>query len=396
MSKTAPSPVRVVQLGPPADALGGMASVVEQINGLSLGPRFETVSFSATSAPSGGERLPAKLFRHVSAMIRLARLVHRERCAIVHVHTCSGFSFYRSLLDALVARLLMRRVVLHVHGGMFGDFFHGSSRFGRFIIRHGLRCADAVVALSESWRMVLERMSPGARVAVIENAVRLPELKRDEATDPACDASARMCRFLLLARMDAWKGVDDLFEACARLHREAVPFELTLAGPSGTAGDAVSLNERIEHLGLSKCVRYVGEVRGRAKEKQFRGSDVYVQPSHSEGMPISVLEAFSYALPVIATDVGAMGEVITGGREGLIVSRHAPDELADAMGRLARDPKSRRAMGSAALQLMRRRFSESRLRDDLVLLYEKLQPDLSGSESGACCGPPSTIRAHGV
>jgi len=156
-----------------------------------------------------------------------------------------------------------------------------------------------------------------------------------------------------------------------------VPFELTLAGPPGTAGDRHTLPERIDRLGLADRVRYIGEVRGAAKYELLRTSDAYVQASHNEGMPMAVLEALAFGLPIVATDVGSLGEVITPEREGLIVPPHEPQELARAMARIAQNPNERRNMARAAVRLARRRFSESRLRDDLVRLYDGL---LIGSE----------------
>ena len=362
----------VLQVGPSPDAMGGIASVVNQIDGLDVGPGFSLGRFVTTSSPRKHESLVARVARHLGSLLRLVQAIRTSRCAILHIHTCSGFSFYRSLLDALVARVMWRRTVLHIHGASFNEFFKRTSWLGKRLIRAGLRSVDRVVALSESWRATISRMSPKARICVIENAVGLPDLPGDAApAEPAGDQGTP-CRFLLLARMDKWKGIDDLLDACVRLYERSVPFKLTLAGPAGSAGDANSLTRRIQHLGLADRVRYVGEVRGVDKNQLLCDSDAYVQSSHHEGMPIAVLEALAYGLPVVATDVGSLREVITPGREGLIVPAHDPNALARAMARIAANVEERCNMALAARGLARRRFSESRLREDLVRLYRGL------------------------
>jgi len=362
----------VLHLGPSADAVGGIASVVAQIQDLDFRGRCDVVVLPDTATTSASESFFAKLERHLRQLMTLRRTVREHRVDIVHIHTCSGFSFFRSLVDVAVARIMRRHVVLHIHGATFDEFYARSSRLVRRLIGRGLRSVNAVVALSGAWRDKLLAMSPRARVCVIENAVQLQPREMhpvpgDDRGSRGCDGP---CRFLLLARMDSWKGIDDLLEACARLHAERVSFMLTLAGPAGSAGNATSLPEKIRLLGLSACVEYVGEVRGEAKGHLLGRTDVYVQPSHNEGMPIAVLEAFASGLPVIATRVGAMPEIINSGCEGLLVRPRDPAQLAEAMALLARDSEMRGDMGVAAHRLAESRFSAARLRDDLTRLYD--------------------------
>ena len=252
--------------------------------------------------------------------------------------------------------------MLHIHGAKFDSFFEALPPFRRFLVRRCLSRADRVIALSNGWRSKLQTMAPRAALCVIENAIEY----RPTATTPR---RAGPFRFVLLARMDEWKGIDDLLSACETLARNAIDFELVLAGPAGTAGDATSLPTKIKRMGLEGIVRYVGPIHGREKDELLNDSDAYVLSSWSEGLPISLLEAFAYGLPVVATRVGAVPEVITNGREGLLVPARRPGELACAMRTMLEDTAHRRAMSEAARKLARQRFSLPRLRDDLVRLY---------------------------
>jgi glycosyltransferase involved in cell wall biosynthesis len=274
-------------------------------------------------------------------------------------------TFYRSLVDMHTVRRLGARTILHVHGAHFDAFHEEGSALRRLLIRRGLSRADRVVALSSRWADRLARIAPKARITVIENAVDFPP------RPPARDARDT-CRFLLLARMDGWKGIDDLLDACALLRGHGAAFQLTLAGPPGTAGDAAGLETKIERRALGTMVRYAGPVQGADKSALLSHADVYVQPSHHEGMPIAVLEALGFGLPIVATAVGALGEVVDHGRQGLIVPPRKPELLADAMRRLAIDPALRRTMSLAARSLAEARFSVDRFREDLAFLYEDM------------------------
>ena len=352
----------VIVIGPPPNQIGGMASVVGQMMSMTFADGYQTELLPLTLSPGDHESILGRIMRHTGQIRRLQKTIRRTQAAIVHIHTCSGFSFYRSALDMWVAQRLGCRAILHVHGATFDEFFDRQPRWRRRLIAWSLTRADRVVALSEGWRNTLRNMAPRARITVIENAVDLPPERPH-------DIDHQPCRFLLLARMDEWKGIDDLLAACVRLHRDAVPMTLTLAGPPGTAGDETTLQKKIHNRGLDRVVRYIGPVQGQAKTNLWASSDVYVQPSRHEGMPISLLEALAHGLPVIATRVGAVPEVIEHDVQGLLVPAGQPDLLADALADLAMHPLRRRALAVAARSLAGERFSTARFEQDLHALW---------------------------
>lgn len=353
----------ILVLGPPPTAMGGMASVVEQILGLDLQKRYRAELFAATSSAQDDENRASRVLRHLRHLVRLHRKIKQTDASVVHIHTCSGFSFFRSVLDMLIAKMLARPAVLHIHGATFDTFHASAGAITKWMIRWSLAQADRVVALSKGWHQKLSAMSPNAQVVIVENAVELPP-------NPPPRRCNGPCRFVLLARMDEWKGIDDLLNACEILRDSGVAFEVHLAGPAGTAGDSQTLPTNIESRGLDRHVRYLGPLRGDAKTDLLRHADAYVQPSHNEGMPIALLEALSFGLAIVATDVGAVGEVITNQREGLLVASHRPNALAAAMRALIEEPSFRVAAGIAARRLAESRFSLSRLDDDLCRLYD--------------------------
>ena len=368
----------VIVIGPSPDAVGGMASVVAQTLRLEFDGRYRLRFFPTTSSIGDRETSWQRMTRHVRHLLRLRRLIRESNRPIVHIHTCSGFSFLRSAVDMMIARSHGCRTVLHIHGAKFDSFYEALPAYRRLLMRRCLSRADRVIALSNGWRRKLHDMAPKARLSVIENAIECPaETTTSRRPGPF--------RFVLLARMDEWKGIDDLLSACVTLVADSVDFELVLAGPGGTAGDAVSLEAKIKSMRLAGVVRYVGPVHGREKDDLLRNSDAYVLASWSEGLPISLLEAFAYGLPAVATRVGAVPEVITEGCEGLLVPARQPDDLARAMHTMIDDPSRRATMSDAARRLAKQRFSVVRLRGDLLRLYD----ELAGADAFA---PASSLR----
>ncbi len=357
------SPQFVIMIGPDPGQVGGMASVVSQLLAMDFGGTFRHEFLPMTLTSGDGERPLNRIRRHTHQLARLGRLIRSTDARLVHIHTCSGLSFFRSTIDMLAAQGLGCRVILHIHGAQF-DVFHDSlPTWRRRLIRWSLERADRVVALSESWQRKLRTIAPTARVTVMENAVAIP---------PYVEAPARSgpCRFMMLARMDEWKGVNDLLAACRHLHQNGTPFEMVLAGPPGTAGDAGVLANRIREAALEGIVHYVGTVHGRRKTELLESADVFVQPSHHEGMPIALLEALAHGRPVVATSVGAVPEVITDRVHGFLVPPHKPQLLAERMGDLANDRSLRGTMSRSCRRLIEARFSPARFCRDVLALYE--------------------------
>lgn len=343
-----------------------MATVVRQMLELDFGDAYRCVLYP-TTASTRRETIVGRLRRHLGALSDFRNTLRTLRPAIVHLHTCSGFSFHRTAFDLRAAHRMGIPTALHVHGAAFDSYARSAGPVGRMMIRRALTAATRVIALSKSWMAELQRLAPQARVVAIENAVaeHRPALPRPQNESASC-------RFLLLARMDLWKGVDDLLSAAYELRGAGREFELVLAGPEGTAGDVAVLQRKIAHLGLSGCVRYVGTVAGDRKADLLEWADVYVQPSHHEGLPVAVLEALAAGRPVIATRVGALPEVFEDGRNGLLIEPHRPRQLAAAMRRLLEDVEFRNALGQAGRKLARHRFGLARLAAQLSALYDEV------------------------
>lgn len=328
----------------------------------------DTLSFSffPLSIRSNSESITIdSISRHLNQLRQYRANLIASRPVAVHLHTCSGFSFFHTAGLAWMARRLSVKVVLHIHGAAFDQFFAKSGAVAKRLIRRTLAKADAVVALSREWRERIAAMSPNAKISVIENAVEVQPLVEQPRKDGPC-------RFLLLASMDEWKGIDDLLDASAIVKNSGKAIELVLAGPEGSAGDAATLRKKIEQRGLADYVRYIGPVPPESKTKWFDWADVYVQPSRHEGMPMAVLEAMAAGLPVIATRVGALPEVVNDRASGLLVDAQAPSTLAVAMQELANDSATRRHYGRAGHEIVANRFGVDRFRNDLIKLYAQV------------------------
>jgi glycosyltransferase involved in cell wall biosynthesis len=135
----------------------------------------------------------------------------------------------------------------------------------------------------------------------------------------------------------------------------------------GDGPERRTIEDRVAHVGLVGRIHCVGSVDDA--EHVFRALDVAVLPSISEGLPIAMLEAMAHALPVLASRVGGIPEVLTNGMTGLLVDPGKPAQLASALSRLLRDASLRRTLGDNARQLVARDYSFSSVVDRLMTVY---------------------------
>jgi len=166
-----------------------------------------------------------------------------------------------------------------------------------------------------------------------------------------------------VTRVDRHKGLEVLVEALRQLpqaHGVVV----------GEGPELPALRKLAEARGVGERLVTTGfDPEPRAA---LQGFDVFVLPSRFESLPLSILEAMSAGLPVVASEVGSVPEAVLDGETGLLVPAGDAAALAGAMGRLLDDPDLRRRMGERGQELARERFSAARMARDYERLYARV------------------------
>lgn len=298
------------------------------------------------------------------APLRLLRLLRHQEIQILHAHL-----FHANLLGATVGKLAgVPAIIATRHNVNIG----GSHR--EQVYRWSSRLCDAVVAISaEVQRVQLQRSrTPSSRVTLIPNGVQVDTFV--DADQRAVDALADEWHIAphtpvigTLARLHEQKGHVYLLDAVARLRRELPTIKVLVVGDGALRRP---LEAQSQDLGLSDAVIFTGT--RREVPEILALLDVFVLPSLWEGLPIALLEAMAAGLPVVATPVGGVPEVVVDGATGLLVPPRDPEALANAILALLRQPDLRCRMGSAGQARVRERFSIERMIRDTDALYQRL------------------------
>lgn len=192
-------------------------------------------------------------------------------------------------------------------------------------VRTVLRQADALIAVSEALR---ERMvGVGAapdRCHVVRNGVDLERFR------PAIRRESPRSRLLTVGNLVPGKGVDTVLKALALLSRRGVEAELWVAGEGP---ERASLEGLAAKLHISERVRFLGRVPHGEMPSVYAEADLFCLASRAEGCPNVVLEALASGLPVVATPVGGVPELVRNGENGVLASGAEPGAFAEALRR---------------------------------------------------------------
>lgn len=162
--------------------------------------------------------------------------------------------------------------------------------------------------------------------------------------------SGAIPRLLYISHLMTAKGVLDFMELLERLSKAGVPFDADIAGGDGDVTRS-GLEERVKAMGLDGRVRVLGAVHGAAKDALFEASDIMVFPSRfQESFGLVLVEAMRAGLPVVASTVGGVPEIVRDGETGWLYPSGDIGRLLDRVLALMRDPGLRRRMGAAGRQ----------------------------------------------
>jgi glycosyltransferase involved in cell wall biosynthesis len=285
-------------------------------------------------------------FVFARALVQFFLAAKRGQIDLVHINLASSGSTYRKLMLAALARRLGIPYVIHLHSGRFDQFWRTVGPRRAAAIDKCFGRAGAVIVLGEFWADVVGERVPAAR----DKTFVLANATRSSLGDPV-PAPDGAVRITFLGKIGPNKGTPQLIDALAALkHRD--DWIATICG-NGAVDESRDLARR---LAIADRTFFPGWLDEEATAEQLRNTDIFVLPSFSEGLPMSILEAFARGIAVVATPVGSVPEVIEHDRNGLLVPAGDVPALARALERLIADGALRRTLGIAARQDHAARF----------------------------------------
>lgn len=348
----------------PNENVSGISSVVQFI--ISSNPECHYLHFELGKKDrerGGWRRIPALAGRYRE----WKKMLESHPDAIIHYNLpLSKPSLLRDPWFIRYALRQKRKIVIHVHGGLFFTapcIPDSLKRIMRWVFHQDV----PFIALSDLEKDILLKRFGAKSVIVLPNCVDLTdatafaeEFAEREETEPL--------RIGYLGRIEPNKGMTELLTACRQLKIDAVPFTLVIAGKEQTEGEYLPEF----HNGLGENFEYAGLVSGKRKIDFLRSLDVFVLPSYFEGLPMSLLETMSYGAMPIVTPVGSIPQVVKSGVNGIFINHHDCESIVEAIKQVNEDRSLLRRLGEEARKTIFNEFSPKQYIENLNHIYADL------------------------
>lgn len=306
-----------------------------------------------------------KFLGFIKALGELIWILQQAEIDLLHTHMSERGSTFRQAITTLIAVMFGKPVVMHTHGPEFHLFYAKLP----VPLKQGLsfvfqQCSHFIV-LSESWRKYyIDNLGLSEeRVTVLPNSIKFPSLIPDRS-------NRSVITMLFLGRIGHRKGAFDLVQALAGLTAEQKSrSKLIMAGD----GDVAELRHLVEQLNLNSLIDVLDWVNSEQRDALLAQADIFLLPSYNEGLPMSVLEAMSWGLPVITTPVGGIPEIIVSNENGLLVNPGDIQQLTMCIQSLLENEKLRFNLGQSARQSIADFDIENYIKSLINIYYSALK-----------------------
>lgn len=266
-----------------------------------------------------------------------------KRNDIIHMHMSERGSCIRKYILYRLSKKNKKKVIIHMHGAEFKEYYEKASNFIKVKIEDMLVESDYVFTLGENWNNYVKSINNKINSVILRNSVDIPSY--------CVSIDQRIFKILFLAVIEKRKGIYELVEGIDKLvncYSGNKIIEVTIAG---VGQEEEKIRSLVKEKKLEKYFRFVGWVENEDKIKLLKEAHLFVLPSYNEGLPMAILEAMSYGIPVIATDVGSINEAVRDEINGYLIKTPNSELLKDRILRCIEDIEMWNKMSSRSKEI---------------------------------------------
>lgn len=352
--------MKILMVGNHETVHGGITSVISQI--LCHEWTEDKVDLRFLPSYKGGNNAQ-KILYFLGAVKEYKSILKKDSPDLVYIHMSHHGSFDRASILQKIAKKHNIPTVVHLHGSEFEKYYNECTDKKRKAISDFFETCGAVITLGTRWEQYIRSIAPKADIHVLSNSVYIPEhMVAQEKTE---------VNVLFLGVLFQRKGVADLLQAVKKLvdsrifEGNHVRFHI-----GGTGPEEEKLKQYVMENHLENYVNFLGWVDGEKKKKALENSQILILPSYNEGLPIAILEAISYGMPVIATNVGSIAEAVFEGENGFLVNPGDIDGYVNALQHLIMDFPLRLSMAKESRKIAEKSYDEKKYFDELYEIFQ--------------------------
>ncbi|MFF2877747.1 glycosyltransferase family 4 protein [Gottfriedia sp. NPDC057991] len=288
--------MKIIMIGSHLRTTGGITRVIKNYLQGGLGDKVDLEFFPTYYGSNHIINILYFIKQYLKLYFNL--VLFKKKYDIAHIHMSYRGSFIRKKYIIRLLNRLNIKIILHMHGSEFKDFFNESTDNQKKEIKDTLNKATIILALGEQWKKYYQTISK-AHVISLDNAV-FPKINNTLPEEKVYITT--------MGVLSNRKGTYDLIETALKIKGKIDPkYKFLIAGD----GEVEKVKSKVKELNLEDLFIIPGWISDQEKiDEIYRKSIIYVLPSYNEGMPMSILEAMSYGLPIISTNVGSISSVV--------------------------------------------------------------------------------------
>jgi glycosyltransferase involved in cell wall biosynthesis len=318
---------KILMIGPSKEVPGGITEVVSTFFSGNI-PNTLHIEYLQVCR-SGKTNKFRKLIEVILSLLKYIKINIKESPDIIHIHSSSNASFYRKSLFVLIAKVFKRKVIFHIHSGAFIEFYKDLNfllkRFTKFV----LNSTNLVLTVADYWKDGINKeIDIRTPIRVVHNPVNITEYN-GVLTKKGLSNELRK-RVLYLGKISKNKGVFDILEVVPKILKDNPNVIFTFAGN----GDGDSLKhfwERVSELNINSNIEFLGWLDTLEKVQVLSNSDMLLLPSYKEAFGKVLIEAMAAGIPVVASNVGGIPDIIKNFENGILINAGDQTQLTDGI-----------------------------------------------------------------
>ena len=291
------------------------------------------------------DRVVVQGFSMFKQRTQLCRIIKEEKVDVIHMTTSGQLAVIRDILLLKAAKKRGVPAVYHIHFGRIPEIAKANTREWK-LIKRAMQLSDAVIAIDTTTLNAIKQYAPEVNACYVPNPF---DLQKIEKAGYVSDEPTRK-EIVFIGWVIKTKGVEELLESWQTVCASYPDWKLRIIGPYAEE----YYSELKKHF-FTQNVIFDGEQKHDDAMKLLAGAEAFILPSYTEGFPNAVLEAMALGKPIIATDVGAIPDMLEGC--GIVIPSRNVQAISEAIERLLQDEDLRSELSTKAMKKMKEEYT---------------------------------------
>lgn len=350
----------VAPVPPPYGGIGNWVLLLDEYVKNRNDIRFVHINTAPVSRGLDGRSLWDRVATQGFIMFRLRKELEKaikgKQVDVVHITTSGQMAIIRDIAMLKTAKKYGIPSIYHIHFGRIPEIASNNSREWK-LIHKAMKISDQVIAIDHKTEKAIHDFAPEVNVCYVPNPFDM-----DKVSDIRKDGLRKVVIFI------GWvvktKGIEELLQAWERVHTRFNDWMLKIVGPYS--------EDYLTYLKAKYSqaqVVFEGEKKHDDALSMLSQASIFTLPSYTEGFPNAVLEAMAFEKPIIATDVGAIPDMLQGC--GMVIQKENVDALENALVKLLEDEELCESLGKAAKQKIKQEYSLERVFNKYMDIWGK-------------------------